>query len=285
MPHPRYTSVNRVSTGPGMNRQLPQEIIDYVHELAELDGSDSDIITAISEKFQSRKISVGSVKKYAKDARIARHGESEVNYKTVTAAKRVRVRELFDLGYSVPKIHVRMHKEHFKVSKGFIRNYLKELDLIPQVHERWLKRIGKGQLEKVVKNEPEPVSNVAPVVLPLPLELEQLVTVFQNALDNINFVQVTIDNLRPSIVQGLLAAQNLVNTDVMMSELQLLRVGIDIASVAVETQTVIQQDKVSKIAGNLFTQLDEEVAQRNRELLEKAYSDANLSEKSLNQGA
>ena len=118
MPHPRYTLETSSNKG-GSHRQLSQEVIDYIHEMAALDGTDLDIITAVEQEFNGLHISVGSVTKYSKDARLERRGQHRIDY-PVNTKKHQRISELFKLGLKPMQIHRRMHQEHFKVSKRFI---------------------------------------------------------------------------------------------------------------------------------------------------------------------
>ena len=249
MPHPRYTVENRSIKGGG-HRQHSQEVIDYIHEMAELDGTDSDIMTAIAEKFDGLHVSSGSILKYAKDARADRIGATRGAPRHWTITKQNRITALFKLQLSPSQIHFRMHQEKFRVSKSFVRDYLKEQGLIPQEHPRWTKRretmaqrkAGVEEEILVLNNGSTEIEEEVPVVsleevlqgfndkqevnvyndIKVTTELETMeinqvtmVQVYQDALDNIDRI------IRPSIVKGLQAALQLQATDSVLEELKL----------------------------------------------------------------
>jgi len=261
----------------GFHPSPPPEVVDQIINLASVGGSNAEIYNDLKKPPFNYELSKQTIARYALSTRVENGIYMKPGSNHLHQDLRQKIHDLtWNDGKGRTRSAVQAITGHgwdtLRKYDGVARQALKETPSVSRM----------VPIPETVKEEPQLISTH---VAPIPLELGQLVTVFQNALDKINVVQVTIDNLKPSIVQGLQAAQNLVNTEVMMSELQLLRVGIDIASVAVETQEVLQQSKVGRIAGNLFTQQDEEAQQRTREILEKAYSDANLSEKSLNQGA
>ena len=321
MPHPRYTQANRKASGAGYNRQLQQNVIDFIHEMAEVDGTDSDIISAVAVKFDGLKVSVGSVHKYAKDARDALHGDAREIYRTIDTAKRVRVTELFHLGYPMKKIKRVMNEEKVTISYDFIRRHLKAVKLIPQVDKRWINRKSKpfnvvepkeeaGEVEEKVQPEVREHPSMEEVTVEV-VSLDELLQGFNvnqevndikvtNELETMEMVQVTmvqvyqdalsqIDNvIRPSIVKGLEAALQLQATDSILEELKFLRSAMEIPNSILESQRTDQETTIQQVANSqsqavMKALYQEQQAKRDVELQRQAYANANAGEGSLNQ--
>ena len=321
MPHPRYTEAKRKNSGAGYKRQLQQDVIDFIHEMAEVDGTDSDIISAVAVKFDDLKVSVGTVHKYAKDARVALHGDTKDIYKTIDTAKRVRVNELFDLGYTMKRIKEVMNKEKVSISYDFIRRHLKALKLIPQVDKRWINRKSKpfnvvepkeeaGEVEEKVQPEVREHPSMEEATIEL-VSLDELLQGF-NVKQEVNDIKVTseletmemnqvtmvqvyqdalnqIENvIRPSVVKGLEVALQLQATDSILAELKFLRSAMEIPNSILERQRADQETTIQQAASNqsqavMQALYEEQQAKRDIEIQRKAYQNANAGEKSLNE--
>ena len=189
MPHPKYNLEYRKQIGSKFgDKQLPQQIIDYIHEMAEVGGSDEDIRVSILDHFDSMaqmklknskllgySVSLASIFKYAKDARDVIKGQNTKEFFTVREQKFSRIIELSKLGLQPMQVHRRMKQEGFKISKRFIRTYMqgfvdKYFDSLPEISEQVQpqdERVvidGVVQLKAGEKVQPPPMVGDAGVV-------------------------------------------------------------------------------------------------------------------------
>ena len=307
MPHPKYTLEYRKQTGSKFgDKQLPQQIIDYIHEMAEVGGSDEDIRVSILDHFDSMaqmklknskligySVSLASIFKYAKDARDVIKGQNTKEFFTVREQKFSRIIELSKLGLQPMQVHRRMKQEGFKISKRFIRTYMqgfgdKQLPSPEQVQEE------AGVVEEEVPgvslddllygfNEEQQVSEEMETLEWTSIAtVSTMVQVYQNALNQIDTV------IRPSIVKGLEAAKQLEDTNSVLAELEFLRKAMDIPNSILESQRADQETTIQQVASNqsqavMKALYEEQQAKRDVEIQRKAYQDANAGEGSLNQ--
>ena len=298
MPHP----IQERRTWKGGTLQVPQYIIDDVHELAEVGGTTKEIIVDIAKKHDGYVISSGSVRKYAKAAR------KQIRKVKLVGSKAKRIVELFNTGISAIQIDKAMHKEGYKISTQFISSHLKDLKLIPEVNKRWVNR-RKREAEMVqpeVREHPSMEEATVEVVsldellqgfnvnqevndIKVTSELETMeinqvtmVQVYQDALNQIDEI------IRPSIVKGLQAALQLQATDSVLEELKFLRSAMEIPNSILESQRADQETTIQQVANNqsqavMKALYQEQQAKRDVELQRQAYANANAGEGSLNQ--
>ena len=307
MPHPKYNLEYRKQIGSKFgDKQLPQQIIDYLHEMAEVGGSDEDIRVSILDHFDSMaqmklknskllgySVSLASIFKYAKDARDVIKGQNTKEFFTVREQKFSRIIELSKLGLQPMQVHRRMKQEGFKISKRFIRTYMqgfgdKQLPSPEQVQE------AAGVVEEEVSgvslddilhgsDEEQQVSEEMETLEWTSIStVSTMVQVYQNALNQIDTV------IRPSIVKGLEAAKQMEDTNSVLAELEFLRKAVDIPNSILESQRADQETTIQQVASNqsqavMKALYEEQQAKRDVEIQRKAYQDANAGEGSLNQ--
>ena len=307
MPHPKYNLEYRKQIGSKFgDKQLPQQIIDYIHEMAEVGGSDEDIRVSILDHFDSMAqvksknskllgytVSLASIFKYAKDARDVIKGQNTKEFLTVREHKYSRIVELSKLGLKPMQIHRRMKQEGFKVSKRFIRTYMqgfgdKQLPSPEQVQEEAgvvEEEVSGVSLDDILhgSDEEQQVSEEMETLEWTSIStVSTMVQVYQNALNQIDAV------IRPSIVKGLETAKQLEDTNSVLAELEFLRKAMDIPNSILESQRADQETTIQQVASNqsqavMKALYEEQQAKRDVEIQRKAYQDANAGEGSLNQ--
>lgn len=307
MPHPKYNLEYRKQIGSKFgDKQLPQQIIDYIHEMAEVGGSDEDIRVSILDHFDSMaqmklknskllgySVSLASIFKYAKDARDVIKGQNTKEFFTVREQKFSRIIELSKLGLQPMQVHRRMKQEGFKISKRFIRTYMqgfgdKQLPSPEQVQEEAgvvEEEVSGVSLDDILhgSDEEQQVSEEMETLEWTSIStVSTMVQVYQNALNQIDTV------IRPSIVKGLEAAKQMEDTNSVLAELEFLRKAMDIPNSILESQRADQETTIQQVASNqsqavMKALYEEQQAKRDVEIQRKAYQDANAGEGSLNQ--
>ena len=287
MPHPKYTLEYRKQVGSKFgDKQLPQQIIDYIHEMAEVGGSDEDIRVSILDHFDSMaqvkpknskllgyNVSLASIFKYAKDARdVIKGKDKSKKFFTEKEHKYSRVVELSQLGLKPYQIFLRMKKQGFKVSRTFIRHSLQEFSYkqLPKAQDERVVIDGVVQLKAGEKVQPPPMVGDAWVVeeevsgvslddLLYGFNEEQQVSeerLMETPTSTFSTMVQVYQNalnqidavIRPSIVKGLEAAKQLEDTNSVLAELEFLRKAMDIPNSILESQRVDQETTIQQVA-------------------------------------